>query len=115
MGKLRDLLDRERDRYDHERIETIMRLTTTERMEKRPVTIRSRDVERDCWSIVIQLVNSMPRDVLLRTSYMEYRASTHVQTNEEVRVKSKSSVKRKVQFMDAREEYEPSPDCSSGD
>ena len=68
MGKLRDLLDREVDRHDREWMETMQRLTATERTEKRPVTIRNRGVERDCRSIVNQLVNSMPTDVLLKTS-----------------------------------------------
>ena len=63
MGKLRDLLDREAERHDHEWIEAMQRLTITERIEKRPVTIRSRGVERDCLSIVNQLVNSMPKDL----------------------------------------------------
>ena len=36
--------------------------------EKRPVPIRSRDVERDCQSMLKQLVNSIPKNVLLRTS-----------------------------------------------
>ena len=44
MGKLRDLLDREVDRHDRERMETMQRLTVTERTEKRPVSIRSRGV-----------------------------------------------------------------------
>ena len=38
MGKLRDLLDREVDRHDREWMETMQRLTVTERTEKRPVT-----------------------------------------------------------------------------
>ena len=37
------------------------------------------------------------------------------QATEEVRIKSKSSFARRVHFTDAREEYEPSPDYSSGD
>ena len=79
------------------------------------MTIRSRDVERDCRSIVNQLVSSIPKDVLLRSSFTEHGTSTQVQTTDEVRVKSKSSFTRKVQFTDAREEYEPSLDRSSGD
>ena len=105
MGKLRDLLDREVDRHEREWMETIQRLTVTERTQKRQVTIRSLDVERDCRSIVNQLVNSMPKDVLLRTSFTERGTSTQVQATEEVRIKSKSSFTRKVQFTDAREEY----------
>ena len=76
MGMLRDLLDREVDRHDREWMETIQRLTVTERTEKRQVTIRSRDDERDCRSIVNQLVNSIPKDVLLRTSFTERGTST---------------------------------------
>ena len=115
MGKFRDLLDREVDRHDLEWMETMQRLTVTEKTEKRPVIIRGRDVERDCRSIVNQLVNSMPKDVLLRTSFTERGKSTPVQVTEEVRVKSKSSFTRKVHFTDAKKEYEPSSDCSSGD
>ena len=59
MGKLRDLLDRAVERHDREWMETMQRLTVTEKTEKRPVTIRIRGVER-VLSIVIQLVNSMP-------------------------------------------------------
>ena len=90
-------------------------LTITQRTEKRPVTIRSRDVVRDRRLIVNQLVNSMPTDVLLRTSYTEHREAIHAQTTEEVRVKSKSSVTRKIQSTEAKEESEPCSDCSSGD
>ena len=94
MGKLRDLLDREVDRHDREWMQTRLRLTVTERTEKRPVTIRSRGVERDCRSIVNQLMISMPKDVFLTTSFTEHRTSTQVQATEEVRVKSKSSFTR---------------------
>ena len=115
LGKLRDLLDREVDRHDREWMETMQRLTVTERTEKRPVSIRSRGVERDCRSIVNQLVSSMPKEVLLRTSFTEYGTLNQTQATEEVRIKSKSSFARRVHFTDAKEEYETSPDCSSGD
>ena len=115
MGKLRDLLDRDVDRHDRERMKTIQRLTVTERTEKGQVTIRSRNVERDCRSILKQLVNSTPKDVLLRTSFTEHGTSTPVQVTEDVMVKSKSSFARKVQLTNAREENEPSLDCSSED
>ena len=108
MGKLRDLLDREVDRHDREWMETMQRLTVTERTEKRPVSICSRGVERDCRSIVNQLVSSMPKEVLLRTSFTEYGTLNQNQTTEEVRIKSKSSFTRRVHFTDAKEEYEPS-------
>ena len=113
--KLRDLLDREVNRHDREWMETMQRLTVTERTEKRPVSIRSRGVERDCRSIVNQLVTSMPKEVLLRTSFTEYGTSNQKQATEEVRIRSKSSFTRRVHFTDAKEEYEPSPDCSSMD
>ena len=115
MGKLRDLLDREVDRHGREWMETMQRLTVTERTEKRPVSIRSRGVERDCRSIVNQLASSMPKEALLRTSFTEYGTLNQTQATEEVRIKSKSSFARRVHFTDAKEEYEPSPDCSSGD
>ena len=115
MGKLRDLLDREVDRHDREWMETMQRLTVTERTEKRPVSIRSRGVERDCRSIVNQLVSSMPKKVLLRTSFTEDGTLNQNQTTEEVRIRLKSSFTRRVHFTDAKEEYEPSPDCSSED
>ena len=115
MGKLRDLQDREVDRHDREWMETMQRLTVTEKTEKRPVIIRGRDLERDCRSIVNQLVTSKPKDVLLRTSFPERRKPIPVQATEEVRVKSKSSFTRKVHFTDAKAEYEPGSDCSSGD
>ena len=115
MGKLRDLLDREVDRHDREWMETMQRLTVTEKTEKRSVIIRGRDVERDCLSIVNQLVTSMPKDVMLRTSFTERGRPTPVQGTEEVRVKSKSSFTRKVHITDVTEEYDPSSDCSSVD
>ena len=115
MGKLSDLLDREVDRHDREWMETMQRLTITEKTENRPGIVRGRDVERDCRSIVNQLVTSMAKDVLLRTSFTERGKLTPVQFTEEVRVKSKSSFTRKVHFRDAKEEYNPSSDCSSGD
>ena len=115
MGKLRDLWDREVNRHDREWMETMQRLTVTERTEKRPVSIRSRGVEWDCRSIVNQLVTSMPKEVLLRTSFTEYGTSNLNQATEEVRIRSKSSFTRRVHFTDAKEEYEPSPDCSSMD
>ena len=116
MGKLRNLLDREVEMDDREVMVTMqLLLTITERTVKRPVIIRSRDVEWDCRSIVNQLLNSMPKDVLLRTSFTEHREATNIQTTEEARAESKSSVTRKVQFTDAKEEYEPCSDYSSGD
>ena len=103
------------DRHDREWMEIIQRLTVTERTEKRQVSIRSRGVERDCRSIVNQLVSSMPKEVLLRTSFTENGTLNQARATEEVRVESRSSFTRKVRFTDAREEYEPSSECSIGD
>ena len=60
-------------------------------------------------------MTSMPKDVLLRTSFTERGKPSQVQVTEEVRVKSKSSFTRKVHFTDVKEKYDPSSDCSSGD
>ena len=57
----------------------------------------------------------MPKEVLLRTSFTEYGTLNRNQTTEEVRIRSKTSFTRRVHFTDAKEEYEPSPDCSSVD
>ena len=57
----------------------------------------------------------MPKEVLLRTSFTEYGTLNQTQATEEVRIKSKSSFARRMHFTDAKEEYEPSPDWSSGD
>ena len=51
----------------------------------------------------------------MRTSFTEHGTLNQVQAAEEVRVKSKSSFTRKEHFTDAREHYEPSSDCSTGD
>ena len=45
---------------------------------------------------------------------MERQQQTGTQIVQEVSVKLRSSVTRMVQFADAREEYEPSSECSSG-
>ena len=115
MGKLRDLLDREVDRHDREWMEIMQRLTVTEKTEKRQVTICSRDVEGDCRSIVNQLVKLMPKDVLLRTSITEHRTSSHFQATEKSVSNRNPALQKKVHFTDAREEYKPSSDFSSGD
>ena len=61
------------------------------------------------------LVSSIPKDVFLRTSYVECQQSIATQTAQEVNVELGSSVTRRVQFTDTKEEYEPSLDCSSGE
>ena len=89
-------------------------MTINESEEKRPVAIRRRDVKLDCRSIVNQIVSSIPNDVLLMTSYVERQQATGTQTAQEVSVKLRSSVTKRVQITDAREEYEPNSDCSCG-
>ena len=69
--KLRDLLNREVESHDHEWMKTMQKLTITGRTEKRPVALQSRDFELECRSIVNHLVSSIPKDVLVRTSYVE--------------------------------------------
>ena len=86
-----------------------MMMSITEKMEKTPVEIWSRDIELACRSIVNQLVSSIPKDVLLRTSYVECRQSIATQNAQEVNVELKPSVTKRVQFTDTKEE------CSSGD
>ena len=85
------------------------------RRKKRPVEIPCRDVERDCQSIVYQLLNSITKDVLLRTSCVEQQQLTSTKPTQGVSVEPKSNVARKAQFVDAKEEYESRSDCLSGD
>ena len=109
MRKLRDLLDREVERQEHEWMETMHGLIITERTEKIPVAIRSRDVERDCRSIVSQLLNSIPKDVLLRFTYVEHQKLTSTQSGQGVSIELKSRmvmVIPKFRISDAKKEYE---------
>ena len=55
------------------------RLNITEKTETRPQAIPNRDIERCYQSIVNQLVNSISKDVLLRTSYVEYQQQNSTQ------------------------------------
>ena len=115
MRKLHDLLDREVEKQHRDWMETLQRLTITEKTVTRSFAIRSRDVERNFRSIVNQLVKSTPKDVLLRTSYVEHQQLTSTWPAQGVSVELESKVARKVQFVDAKKEYEPCSDCSSGD
>ena len=112
MGKLRDLLDREMDRHDRESMKAMQRLIITERLEKRPAIIRSRDIERDCRSIVNQLVNSMPKDVLLRNSFRPLKKSDigHRLMSRPLKKSgsSQNPSSRERYITDAREEHETS-------
>ena len=46
---------------------------------------------------------------------MERKQLTSTQSAQGVSVEQKSSVARRVQFTEAKKEYEPCSDCSSGD
>ena len=113
MQKLRDLLDRDIEKLDHESMETMYRLTIPERTEKGPVVIGSRDVERDCQSIVNQLVKSISKDVSLRISYVGRQQLTSTRPTQGVSVELKSSMARRVEFVDAKKKFEPCSNCSS--
>ena len=62
-----------------------------------------------------QLANSIPKDVLLRTSYVERQQLNSIQTAQEVSAKLKSSMARRVQFTEAKGEYAQCSYCSSAD
>ena len=93
-------------------METMQRLTITEKTEKIPVATRSRDVKR---SILNQLVDSIPKDVVLKTSMVERQQLTSAQAAQGVSIELKSSLGRRFYFTDAKKEYGPCSDCSSGD
>ena len=114
MRNFRNQLDRKLERQDHDWMEIMRRLTITEKTDTRPIAIRSRDVEWDCQPIVNQLVNSIPMDVLLRTSNVEHQELTSTEPTQGVSVTLKSRVARRFQFVDAKEESKPCSDCSSG-
>ena len=71
--------------------------------------------ERDHQSIVNQLVSSIPKNVLLRTSYVERQQLTSTKPTHGVSVELKSSMVSRVQFVNAKKEYEPCSEYSSGD
>ena len=75
--------------------------------------IGSRDVERDCQSIVNQLVKSVSKDVSLRISYVGRQQLTSTRPTQGVSVELKSSMARRVEFVDAKKKFEPCSNCSS--
>ena len=68
MRELRNLNHREVGRQSHEWLETMRKMTIMEKTEK-----IGRCVERDCRSVVNQLVYSILKDVLFRPSYVEHQ------------------------------------------
>ena len=84
MRKQRDLLERKVGRQYQKWLETMRRLTVTEKTETQPVAIRSRDVKRDCRPRVTQRFISLLKKVLFRTSSSEYQQlaiTQHVETS----------------------------------
>ena len=84
-----------------------------EKTETRLIVTRSPDDERDSRSIVNKLVNSMPKNVLLRKIY-EHHEQTSTQFAEGSSVRLRAKVERRAQFVDATMAYEPCLKCSSG-
>ena len=69
MRMLGGLLEREFSRDDPEWAAAMASLTVSEKVEIMPSIRQHKDNERDCRSIVQQLVSSIPQEVLLSTSY----------------------------------------------
>ena len=69
MRMLGGLLEREVTRDDPEWAAAMASLTVSEKMKFMPSIRQHKDNERDCRSIVQQLVSSIPHEVLTSTSY----------------------------------------------
>ena len=69
MRMLGGLLEREVTRDDPEWAATMASLTVSEKVKIMPSIRQHKDNERDCRSIVQQLVSSIPHEVLTSTSY----------------------------------------------
>ena len=69
MRMLGGLLEREVTRDDPEWAAAMASLTVSEKVKIRPSIRQHKDNERDCRSIVQQLVSSIPKEVLVSTSY----------------------------------------------
>ena len=69
MRMLGGLLEREVTREDPEWAAAMASLTVREKVETMPLIRQHKDNERDCRSIVQQLVSSIPQEVLISTSY----------------------------------------------
>ena len=63
------LLEREVNRDDPEWAAAMASLTVSDKVKIMPSIRQHRDNERDCRSIVQQLVSSIPQEVLINTSY----------------------------------------------
>ena len=71
MRILGGLLEREVTRDDAERAATMASLTVREKVKIMPSRRQHKENERDCRTVVQQLVSSIPQSVLLRTSYKQ--------------------------------------------
>ena len=69
MRMLGGLLEREVTRDDPELAAAVASLTVSEKVKIMPSIRQHKDNERDCRSIVQQLVSSIPQEVLVSTSY----------------------------------------------
>ena len=69
MRMLGGLLEREVTRDDPEWAAAMASLTVREKVKTKPSIRQHKDNERDCRSIVQQLVSSIPQEVLVSTSY----------------------------------------------
>ena len=69
MRMLGGLLEREVTRDDPEWAAAMASLTVSEKVKIMPSIRQHKDNERDCRSVVQQLVSSIPREVLVSTSY----------------------------------------------
>ena len=69
MRMLGELLEREVTRDDPEWAAAMASLTVSEKVKIKPSIRQHKDNERDCRSIVQQLVSSIPQEVLASTSY----------------------------------------------
>ena len=91
MQELRNLNHRKVGRQSHEGLETMRKMTITEKTEK-----IGRCVERDCRSVVNQLVYSILKDVLFRPSYVEHQQLIITLSAQGISVELKSNVAKRL-------------------
>ena len=108
MRMLGGLLEREVTRDDPEWAAAVASLTVSEKVKIRPSRRQHKENERDCRTIVQQLVSSIPHEVLTSTSYGRKERANDTQK------------KKTVTFVDQDKESEKVernlvPDCLSGE
>ena len=77
MRMLGGLLEREVTRDEAEWAAAMASLTISEKVKIMPSRRQHKENDRDCRTIVQQLVSSIPHEVLTSTSYVIRRTSTH--------------------------------------